>query len=190
MDENSLENKMMAKKYELTLEAKKVLGVTVFRIRAVRDFSDVKKGQLGGWLESAANLDQYQGDCWVFNDGCALGDSRISENGQLFGNALLSGSATISENGWMFGGAVARDQVKIYGDAKVFGSAVMLDNSHASGNIFISDGAFVRGETRLAYEGWVSPPLNEAADAALGTTRHLLVASPRNQSNQGAIIRD
>ena len=45
------------KKYELTNETKKVGSVTLHRIRALKDFGNVVKGELGGWLESEANLD-------------------------------------------------------------------------------------------------------------------------------------
>jgi len=35
------------KKYELTKESKIVNGITLFRIKALRDFGNVKKGDLG-----------------------------------------------------------------------------------------------------------------------------------------------
>ena len=39
------------KKFELTEEYKKVKDVKVFRIKALKDFHDVKAGDLGGWVE-------------------------------------------------------------------------------------------------------------------------------------------
>ena len=52
-------------KYELTNETKAVNGKTLFRIRALEDFSNVKAGDLGGWIESESNLSQ-EGTCWVY----------------------------------------------------------------------------------------------------------------------------
>ena len=42
----------MEKKFQLTTETKVFDGVTLYRIQALRDFSNVKKGDLGGWVET------------------------------------------------------------------------------------------------------------------------------------------
>lgn len=39
-------------------------GTTLYRIRALRNFGDVRKGQLGGYIEAERNLSQ-EGSCWV-----------------------------------------------------------------------------------------------------------------------------
>ena len=56
----------MSTKYELTEEAKNINGVTLHRIRALRDIpsAGVKSGDLGGWIEKESNLSKY-GDAWV-----------------------------------------------------------------------------------------------------------------------------
>ena len=46
----------MEKKYELTDKTKVYDGCTLHRIRALKDFGDVKAGDLGGWIESEKNL--------------------------------------------------------------------------------------------------------------------------------------
>lgn len=40
------------KKYELTNEVKGVHGIRVYRIKALESFSNVNKGDLGGYVES------------------------------------------------------------------------------------------------------------------------------------------
>lgn len=52
------------KKYELTGECKVYFGVTLRRIKSLIDFSDVKKGELGGFIEKEENL-SHGGDAWV-----------------------------------------------------------------------------------------------------------------------------
>lgn len=42
-------------KYEFTGEESTYNGNTVRRIRAIRDFGNIKAGDLGGWLEKAYN---------------------------------------------------------------------------------------------------------------------------------------
>lgn len=41
----------MNKKYELIEEYKVINGHKLYRIQAIKDFSDVKEGELGGYIE-------------------------------------------------------------------------------------------------------------------------------------------
>ena len=47
---------MTNKKYELTSETKIVFGKTLYRVKAKMDFGLIKKGELGGFIESEKNL--------------------------------------------------------------------------------------------------------------------------------------
>lgn len=40
------------KKYELTADFKMILGVKLFKIKALVDFADVKAGEFGGYIAS------------------------------------------------------------------------------------------------------------------------------------------
>ena len=66
----------MQLKFKLTKESKVEIGVTFHRIQASKDFKNVKKGELGGWIEKDENLDQ-SGDAWVSGDAQVSGDARI-----------------------------------------------------------------------------------------------------------------
>ena len=55
------------RKYELTDETKQFGSSTLYRIRALRDFGDVKAGDLGGFVENETNL-SHRGDCWIANN--------------------------------------------------------------------------------------------------------------------------
>ncbi len=44
------------KKYEFTDEVKEYLGVTLHRIIALINFNDIKKGELGGFIEKKRKL--------------------------------------------------------------------------------------------------------------------------------------
>ena len=70
--------------FEFTGETKVNLhGVTVRRIRATRDIpkAGVKKGDEGGWIDSAELTN---------------GDARVSGNARVYGNAQVSGDAWVS----------------------------------------------------------------------------------------------
>ena len=49
------------KKYELTSETKVINGVELHRIKALESFGNIKKGELGGWIESEKKLISIRG---------------------------------------------------------------------------------------------------------------------------------
>ena len=80
------------KKYEFTGEVKVKFGVTLKRIRALIDFGNVKKGELGGFIEKEENL-SYAGDAWVSGNAWVYGNAWVSGDAEVSGNARVSGDA-------------------------------------------------------------------------------------------------
>jgi len=68
-------------KYKLRLDLK-LEGTSFYRIEALKDFSDVKKGDLGGYVQKESNLSQ-KGDCWIYNNARVSGNSSISEDARI-----------------------------------------------------------------------------------------------------------
>ena len=93
-------------KYEITEETKKVNGITLRRIKALRDIErcDVKTGDLGGWVESENNLSQ-SGDAWVSGDASVFGNAEVYGNARVCGDARVCGNAdfTVFKNSWTSG---------------------------------------------------------------------------------------
>ncbi len=85
------------KKYEFTGEVKSHREVTLRRIRALKDFGDVKKGELGGWIEREENLSQ-SGDAWVFGDAWVSDDASVSGDARVYGYTNLYGNADVFKN--------------------------------------------------------------------------------------------
>ena len=85
----------MNNKYELTDETKNFCGITLHRIRALRDIPSVKvkSGDLGGWIEKENNLTQY-GDAMVCGDATVCGNAMGSEEGRVGGEARSRGTAS------------------------------------------------------------------------------------------------
>lgn len=112
-------------KYYMTDTSKLLAdGTKVFRIVAARDFGNVKKGTLGGWIERGENLSQL-GDCWVADEAVVTGESVVSEN------------------------AIVRGYVKVRGYSHVFGQAIVEDNADLSGAVYVYDSARVDLDSRL-----------------------------------------
>ena len=105
---------MEEKKYKLTEESISYNGKTLYRIESVRDFSnnfsEVKKGQKGGFIESEYNL-SHEGDALVYG------------NASVYDNAMVSGNACVCDNAWVFGNANVSGKALVSGNAKVSGDA-------------------------------------------------------------------
>ena len=81
--------------YELTDETIEVRGHTLHRIRALKDINEVvHAGDLGGFVESTANLDASCG-AWVFDDACVYDSARVYDSACVFGDARVYGDARI-----------------------------------------------------------------------------------------------
>ena len=134
---------MMEKKYKLTEETINVDGRTLYRIEALKDFNDVKKGDKGGFIENEKNLSKSD-DCWVY------GNAKVSDNAMVCGNAKVYGNARVYGNAWVFGNAMVSvnalviDKARVYGNAQVRGNAVVYDNAEISGDAKIFGNAQIR----------------------------------------------
>ncbi len=104
-------------KYELTDETINIYGKTLYRIRALKDFSDVNKGELGGYIEKKSNLSQY-GNCWVYSDARVFGNAKVYDYAKVFGNARVYGDARVCGNAVVSGNEVVFGNAEVCGDMK------------------------------------------------------------------------
>ncbi|MFD3268528.1 hypothetical protein ACE3MS_00020 [Paenibacillus dendritiformis] len=125
-------------KYEFTGEATTDIaeGAILHRIRAVRDFGNVKAGDLGGWIESEKNLG-HGGHCWVY------------DNAAVFGRASVLGYASIRN------GAMVYDRAFVYGEAivdnsDVFGSATIAGCARVEKRSSVYRYALIAGTAELS----------------------------------------
>ena len=125
----------MNKKFKLTDITSHIFGRKVYQIEALRDFSDVRKGELGGWVEKEANLSQID-DCWVYGDGAILqdakvsGDAIVSESARVFETAEVFGKARVHGNAWVFQDAVIHGDADIGGKAEISGRKVIVEGNY------------------------------------------------------------
>jgi NDP-sugar pyrophosphorylase family protein len=137
------------KKYELTNESVVMSGDTLaYRIRALRDFSDVRKGDLGGYVENEDNL-SHDGDCWVYDDArvsknaVVIDDAKIMDYVWISEDARVTGRSVVSGDSWVRSGSVISDNAIVKGWARIHDSEV-------SGHAIIS------GRTRITKSSKIS----------------------------------
>ena len=81
------------KKYKITSEAHPE-NPSLHRIVALKDFSDVKKGDLGGYIEKEGNLSQ-EGTCWVCDSALVCDSVRVYGSALVYDSARVCGSALV-----------------------------------------------------------------------------------------------
>lgn len=138
-------------KYELVLyDVIKSFGIKLYRIRALKDFGNVKKGELGGYVEKEDNLSQ-SGNAWVFGNSYVSGNARVSGNALIYDKAWIYGNALVRDNSCVSGNARVTGNARVGGNTKVIenvivcGEARIYDNAIVSGNAKVSGKAFITG---------------------------------------------
>ena len=127
----------MDMKYELTdLKMTMADGTVVHRIRAVKDFTladgtEVKTGDIGGWIENEDNL-SHHGKAWVFDEAMVYGFALVS------GDAMVYGHARIYDDAEVFGESAVYENAEVYEGAKVFGKSVISGNALIAGSSKVS----------------------------------------------------
>ena len=142
-------------KYELSEITKEVnincRKTKLYRIRALEDFGDVKKGDLGGWIENESNLNRFNGKCWIYDDAIVCGNAMVTDYATIKDNAIImdnvevrdyvkiSDNVIISDNCIITDHAVIKDSVRISGNCHINGVP------NISGNVIIKDNVWIKG---------------------------------------------
>jgi len=160
-------------KYELVPDRQIIVaGMTLYRIRALKDFGHVKAGDLGGFVRSEDNLSQL-GDCWIADDaqvydeavvshdaqirgrGRVYNHGRISDrgqvlgNGQVFENGWVFKNGVVFDNGMVFGAAQVRDNGLVYADAQIFENVRVVDDGQVCGHARLCGTTVVGGDEKV-----------------------------------------
>ena len=148
----------MEKKYELIPSDKEGL----YRIKALKDFNDVKKGDIGGYVESEKNLSQ-DGNCWIYDNAVICDNARVEDNAQVYGDAEVCGDAIVRDNARVlvnarvFGNAIIRDNAVVRGDARIFDNVIVRDNVIIGGEVDICGDAIISSDRDyIVFKNWWS----------------------------------
>ena len=162
----------MKRKYTLTDECITVEGSTLYRIRSLRTFAQVKAGDLGGYVASKENLSndgnswvycmaKVSGDARVYGDGWIGGSAHVSENAHVFGNAHVYGRAQVCGDARVFDEAEIGEYANVYEDAVVSGRAMIHGCSWIFGNAHISGSTQIFGDTNICGDAYMNMNMHE-----------------------------
>lgn len=127
----------MSKKYKLTDETINLNGATLYRIEALKDFGEIKKGDKGGFIESEDNL-SHEGNAWVYDDACVYDNALVTDNACVSDNAQVYNRACVHGDARVYGYALVRGYACVYGDAEISTDAdyIVFKNWWSSGRYF------------------------------------------------------
>ncbi|WP_375615309.1 hypothetical protein [Bartonella sp. AC10YNML] len=128
----------MQKKFALTNETRVFGKHVLYRIKALKDFADIKAGTLGSFIEKEDNL-SHDGNCWVYDEALVFKNGHVYENARVFGNAVtcghIYGHARVYDNARVYENARIANNVHVYENANIHGIAVIRENVGGSTKI-------------------------------------------------------
>lgn len=124
-------------KYEFVADDLLVFGThKLTRVRALVDFADVKRGDIGGYVEFAHNLSQ-EGCAWLYDKATAMEDDRVTGDAQVRGESMVYGQALVT------------DQSRVEGSVWVYGNSLVCEQAHLCDEACISGYAVLVGRARM-----------------------------------------
>ena len=119
-------------KYELVKDDFIIVedDIKLYRIKALKSFSHIERGQLGGYIESEYNLSQ-QGNCWVYGNAMVYDDATVRDNSSVHDNAIVKNNADVGGN------VRIGDKARIFDNAYIRGNVSIGDKTRIFGNAYI-----------------------------------------------------
>lgn len=139
---------MNNKKYELTNFTMGFEGRTLYRIRALKNFSDVKAGDLGGWVQSVKNLSQ-EGNCWIYDEAMCMDRARVCDDCAMRDFSAMFGNSRMHDNAVMVDDTMAFDCSTMWDNSIMFGSSKRYDNSVMRGDSKMHDCSTISGHSEM-----------------------------------------
>lgn len=130
------------KKFELTKKEIIYDDHKLYQIKALKNFGNVKAGDLGGFVEKEENLSQDD-NCWIYDN------AKVYDNACVFGDAKVCNYAEISEFATIKGPVLVCDKAKVSGVAKVLDFAAVLGNAKISDNAIVSGFSEVKENAKV-----------------------------------------
>ena len=119
-------------------------GRILHRIESLKDFilingKEIRKGDLGGWIESENNLSQ-EGSCWIYDECMMYENARRSENSIGYGNSHQF------DNSQQYGNSQQFEDSRQSGDSQQFGNSIQFGKSKADKDMSLSGNSLFETE--------------------------------------------
>lgn len=111
------------KKYKLTkIITQLPCGIILHRIEALRDIREgVKKGDLGGWVQTEWNLSQNN-TSWIYGEAKCYHHGKVMKKAILYDHAVVHDIAVLTDEAKVGGTTIIRGNTEIGDDHWEYGS--------------------------------------------------------------------
>ena len=127
----------------------------LFRIKALKDFNNVKKGDIGGYVEGEKNLSQL-GDCWIYDNAYVFGNAKVYGDAKVCDEAIVMDDAKVCGNVQIYDNAFVSGNAHVFDNVVVIGKAIVCDNARIWGYVVIQGNAVVRGDAIICGDAIIS----------------------------------
>ena len=142
----------MEKKYEILKNTKvRFFGREIYRIKALKDFGNVKKGDIGGYVESEKNLSQ-EGDCWIYDNVVACDNSIVRDNAVACDNSVVGGHAKVKDYATVSGNSIICGNSIVCDNAKIKDYAIVSGNSTFYNHVVVRSHAKINNHAKIKDE--------------------------------------
>lgn len=139
---------MGSRKYELTNISIEFGERTLYRIRALKDFADVKKGDLGGWVSSENNLSQ-EGNCWIYNEAKCMDNAKMYNNSTMHDYSEMRGNSTMHDCSEMHDNSKKCDNSEMHNCSEMHNNSIMFGHSKMYGNSMMCGNSTMYDDSKM-----------------------------------------
>lgn len=135
-------------------------GRTLYRIKALKDFRNVKTGDLGGYIQNEDNL-SHDGNCWIYENAKVYDRAYVYNNAAVYGNASVYGRARVYNNARVYGyakiydSAIVREKANVNEYAEIYGNAEIYESAWVFDNVKVYDNAEIYGDAIVHHNATV-----------------------------------
>ena len=136
----------MERKYNLSNSIEKLIEnktYLLYQLIAAKDFGNIKKGDLGGYVENEESLSQ-EGSCWVAQNACVFNSSKVVDNAYVCGASLIGD------------GSIVSGYSTISGDSKVLNFS-LIENTKIVNSTIISS---IIKKSKIIESGIINSQIN------------------------------
>ena len=145
----------MKKKYMFTGETMIFQGHTLQRIQYVEGVGFVRKGEVGGWIESESNL-SHEGMCLILDEAKVFGNAKVMEDAFIVGESIVKDNAQVKGNVELYGQVVVGADTIVSENTRIIGEAIILFYATSEENeVNISGSTIIEGHTKIEATGTI-----------------------------------
>ena len=119
-------------------------GQPVYRIKALKDFGIVKKGELGGYIAKESNLSFKEGSmAWVGKEAVVMDDASVLHHAHVTDCAIVAGTTTVKDS------AIVGGSAEINGNCFIMKEAVVVGSAKLNGKVVVTDRSIIMEDVSL-----------------------------------------